>query len=241
MVWLLASIALGNPVALARGDDLTAIRAIEGSQLAPDDAVEAWRAFLLAFTDSPLASQAYRALVQLDGLDGDWVPGDKRIGLARVARQVALEDAEVARPLLQTVPAPLNPDGTPVIDPRPTWSSRAEASVGWDGLPLAAAGVGLHRGPATLTLRIGKQRAWYAEFGARLLGPLSFGPWVEVHVDTLRRPGVTMGGEVAIARHLALEARAGFITDRGMWMPRLATALVVRLPAPRLLVHGTGS
>lgn len=231
MLLLLLAAALAGPMDLATGADLSAIRAIETAALPEAEAIEAWRSFLLAFPDSPLATTAWRELEALGGTEGEWIPAERQVALARVAREVREEDEEVARRWVAASVAPLHADGTPVIPDRPAWASRVEADVGWDGLPYGAFGVGLGRGPLTGLLRIGRQRAWYAELAARAKGPLSFGPWLEVHADSLLRPGLSGGGEVVLWEGIAIEGRAGFIVDGGEVLPRIGTAFVYRLPA----------
>lgn len=234
MLVLLLAAALAGPVDLATGADITAIRAIETAAMTDEEAVDAWRAFLLAFPDSPLATTAWRELDALQGTFGDWIPGEHQAALGRVARETREQDEEVARSLSYASVAELAPDGERLVGGPPGWMARASVDLGWDGLPYLGFGAGLGRGPLTGVLRIGRQRAWYAELAARLKGPLSFGPWVEVHVDSLLRSGLTGGGEVILTEGVALEARAGFVVDDGALFPRIGTAVVYRLPGSRL-------
>ncbi|TNE92107.1 MAG: hypothetical protein EP330_02845 [Deltaproteobacteria bacterium] len=236
MLSLFLVAALAGPMDLATGADLTAIRAIETGSLSNAEAVEAWRAFLLAFPDSPLATVAWRALAELEGTEGEWIPPDRQAAMGRIARQAAAEDAEVERALLGASVAQLHPDGSSLVTDEAAWGARTELDLGWDGRGYGAFGVGISRGPAAGILRIGRQRAWYAELAGRLKGPMSFGPWAEVHVDSLLRPGITGGGEVALWEGLEVEARAGFLLDDGAIYPRIGTALVYRLPVGKQLI-----
>lgn len=225
---LIIAAALGAPMDLATGADLTAIRAIETGQMTDAEAIEAWRAYLLAFSDSPLATTAWRRLQALDAAHTDWVPPDRAAAVARVARLAREQDEEATRSWVSASVAPLSPDGNALVSTTPTWHTRFDVGVGWDGSGFMAVGGGLGRGPVTGMVRIGGQRAWYLELAGRIKGPLSFGPWVEVHIDSLLRPGLSAGGEVLLWKGLCIEARGGMIADDGQLLPRIGTGLVYR-------------
>ncbi|MCO4746942.1 MAG: hypothetical protein KC912_19245 [Proteobacteria bacterium] len=225
---LLITAVLATPMDLATGADLTAVRAIETASMTDEAAVDAWRAFLLAFPDSPLATLAWRRLEALHGAHTDWVPPDKAAAIARVARQARLEDEEAARSWVYASVAPLRADGGPLIETTSSWVSRFETGIGWDGNGFFSVGGGVGKGPAMGFVRIGKQRAWYAELAARMKGPLSFGPWAELHVDSLLRTGLSAGGEVLLVDGFALEARGGLLVDHGAILPRIGLTVAYR-------------
>jgi hypothetical protein len=65
--------ALAQPVEVASGADLAAWQALEQRRLSGDDAAEAYRGFLLSYTESPLAVMAWTRLLSLDATDGSWL------------------------------------------------------------------------------------------------------------------------------------------------------------------------
>lgn len=79
---LWAPAALAQPVEVASGQDLGAWISLEQRRLEGAERIEAYRAFVLAWASSPLASVAYARLVEL-GAEQAWT--DDEAALARLA------------------------------------------------------------------------------------------------------------------------------------------------------------
>ena len=227
---LLACLALAEPDALIRGEDLVALQAIEHAELSLSDQTEALRAFILTHSDSPLVTEAWRHLDALDGTSGDWVPVSKTFIVSRIARRSRAEDKEAQRTWLATSVSQLGPEGVAWVIPKPRWLARVDCALGWDGSPYTAFGLGVGRGAWSGVARLGRQQATYVEIAGRLRGPLSFGPWVEVHIDTMARPGISGGGEVLLGPTWALEARVGWLLHEAQVLPRVSGSVVYRIP-----------
>ncbi len=64
--------ALAQPPEISAGTDLTSWQLLEQRRLEGEVGAEAYRSFVLTYSESPLALAAWSRLVALDGTGGDW-------------------------------------------------------------------------------------------------------------------------------------------------------------------------
>jgi hypothetical protein len=86
---LLAALAPAHaqPVEVASGADLDAWQALEQRRLSGGDAADAYRVFLLTYTQSPLAVAAWSRLLSLEATEGAWLQSPPVRAVAQQVRR----------------------------------------------------------------------------------------------------------------------------------------------------------
>lgn len=105
-LWFALVPAYAQPVEVASGVDLDAWQSLEQRRLAGEQAVDAYRGYVLAYTESPLAVMAWSRLLELGAAEGEWsqaLPARAAVQQVRrrwQAHQHALADAQRDQPVV---------------------------------------------------------------------------------------------------------------------------------------------
>jgi hypothetical protein len=208
--WLYSFAALGQPLDVVVGDDLTAWRSISEQAFTPVQLIENYEQFITSYPTSSLSEVALTRVTSLRRSSAINAESSlKTVEIDRIEQSQEAHRQRLERDLSSAAIVELAGDGTlpaPVSSP---WHMSLHAGANWiDSSVAAVTGAEFRYRPVGVIARIGAGEQLYFQSALRLTAP-GWGPFGELSYDTRQATSFLAGGRHALKHKLWLELSGG--------------------------------